>query len=74
MEKSPRFLESEENLGALNPIGSEEETINIRLRFSLNTGRDLALPDEMNILRTFAMSQAVKSFTNSCIALNTELF
>ena len=27
MEKSPRFLESEENLGALYPIGSEEETI-----------------------------------------------
>ena len=27
MEKSPRFLESEENLGALNPIGSILETI-----------------------------------------------
>lgn len=31
MEKSPRFRESEENLGALNPIGSEEETVNTRL-------------------------------------------
>ena len=31
MEKSPRFLESEENLGALNPIGSEEEIIKTRL-------------------------------------------
>ena len=49
MEKSPRFLESEENLGALNPIGSEEETINIRLSVSLNTGWVLAMPDKMNI-------------------------
>ena len=44
MEKSPRFRESEENLGAVNPIGSNKKTISTRLVI-FNTGWNFPLTD-----------------------------